>query len=137
MRITRWLLFALLVVLLQACGGATSKASTDIKVSMTEFMFQPSQFTVPAGKEITLEATNNGAIVHNFIIMKLGTQVSLPFDANDEPNVYWRTALNPGDSIKTTFTAPSDAGDYQVVCSTPGHAEAGMIAKLTVVKSGP
>ena len=137
MRIAGWLAAALLGVLLSACGGATGKASTDIKVSMTEFMFQPSQFVVPAGKEINLEATNNGAIVHNFIIMKLGTQASLPFDANDEPNVYWRVALNPGESTKMTFSSPSEAGDYQVLCSTPGHAEAGMIGNLTVVDTGP
>jgi plastocyanin len=45
---------------------------------------------------------------------------------------YWEVALNPGDSTSTTFTAPSDPGEYQVVCSTP-DTEAGMVGKLTVV----
>ena len=134
----KYALLILMVPLLAGCGAPkANRASTDLKVTMTEFMFQPSQFTVPAGKQITLDATNNGSIIHNFVIMKLGTQVTLPFSEDDEANTYWKLALNPGESIKTSFTAPSEAGDYQVVCSTSGHAEAGMIAKLTVVKAQP
>ena len=125
-----------LTLLLSACGGRGQQtASTNIDVQMTEFAFQPKQFTIPAGEEITLEAANNGAIVHNFVIMNLGTQATLPFDEDDEANVYWKIDLNPGASTSTTFTAPSEPGEYQVVCSTPGHVEAGMIGKLTVVAS--
>ena len=123
-----------LSLLLSACGGGGKQsASTKIDVQMTEFTFQPTQFTVPAGEEITLDAANNGAILHNFVIMNLGTQVTMPFDEDDKANVYWEEAVNPGDSTSTTFTAPSEPGEYQVVCSTPGHLEAGMIGKLTVV----
>lgn len=137
MRFMRALLVFLIPVLVACGSGGAKSATTDLKVTMTEFTFQPSQFTVPAGQEISLEATNNGAIVHNFVILKLGTQVTLPFSEDDEANTYWKLALNPGESIKTSFMAPSDPGDYQVVCSTAGHAEAGMIAKLTVVKTQP
>jgi uncharacterized cupredoxin-like copper-binding protein len=123
-----------LSLLLSACGGGGQEsASTKIDVQLTEFMFQPTQFTVPAGEEITLDVANNGAILHNFVIMNLGTQVTMPFDEDDKANVYWEVALNPGGSTSTTFTAPSDPGEYQVVCSTAGHVEAGMIGKLTVV----
>jgi uncharacterized cupredoxin-like copper-binding protein len=123
-----------LSLLLSACGGGGQQsASTKLDVQMTEFTFQPTQFTVPAGEEITLDAANNGAILHNFVIMKLGTEVTMPFDEDDKANVYWEEAVNPGDSTSTTFTAPSDPGEYQLVCSTPGHLEAGMIGKLTVV----
>ena len=128
------ILLLCLSLLLSACGGGGQQnASTKIDVQMTEFTFQPTQFTVPAGEEITLDAANNGAIVHNFVVMNLGTQVTMPFDEDDKANVFWEVALNPGDSTSMTFTAPSDPGEYQVVCSTPGHLEAGMIGKLTVV----
>jgi len=127
-------LFVCLSLLLSACGGGGQQsASKNIDVQMTEFQFQPTQFTVPAGEEVTLEAANNGAILHNFVIMNLGTEVTMPFDEDDKPNVYWEVALNPGGSTSTTFVAPSEPGEYQVVCSTAGHVEAGMIGKLTVV----
>ena len=121
----------LLSLMLVSCGG--SGASTKIDVTMTDFQFQPNQFTVPAGQEITFNATNNGAVVHNFVIMKLGTSAGPSFDDQDVPNVFWQVELPPGGSTNTSFTAPTDPGDYEVVCKTEGHIAAGMTAKLTVV----
>jgi|SRR5215212_7963830 len=121
----------LLGLLLTACGGGG--ASKTIDVTMTDFQFQPSQFTVPAGEEITLNSSNNGAVVHNFVIMKLGTTAGDFFDEKDVPDVYWEVELLPGASINTSFTAPSEPGEYQVVCKTEGHIVSGMTAKLTVV----
>jgi len=121
----------LLSLMLVSCSGGG--ASTKIDVTMTDFQFQPNQFTVPAGQEITINATNNGAVVHNFVIMKLGTSAGPSFDDQDVPNVFWQVELQPGSSTNTSFTAPTDPGDYEVVCRTEGHIAAGMAAKLTVV----
>jgi uncharacterized cupredoxin-like copper-binding protein len=115
-----------------SCGGAGGP-STTIDVTMTDFQFQPSQFTVPAGQEITFKSSNNGAVVHNFVIMDLGTSAGDFFDEEDVPNVYWETELQPGGSTTTTFTAPSEPGEYQVICRTEGHIVSGMTARLTVV----
>jgi uncharacterized cupredoxin-like copper-binding protein len=120
-------------LMLTACGGNSKSASTSLDVTLTDFQFSPNQFTVPAGQEITLNLSNNGAVVHNFVIMKLGQSAGTEFTDADEPNVYWQVELAPGGSTKTTFTAPGDPGDYEVVCRTPGHLQAGMTAKLTVV----
>lgn len=122
-------LFSLVLV---SCGGGGG-ASTNINVTMTDFQFQPNQFTVPAGQEITFNSSNNGAVVHNFVIMKLGTSAGDFFDDEDASNVYWETEIQPGGSINTTFTAPSEPGEYQVVCRTEGHIVSGMTARLTVV----
>ncbi len=127
------IVFLGLVLVLSACGGGSSQASKSIDVTMTDFQFSPNAFKVPAGATITLHAQNNGAVVHNFVIMKLGTTAGDTFDAADQPNVYWEVEVQPGSSADTTFTAPNDPGDYQIVCRTPGHLAAGMIAKLTVV----
>ena len=121
----------LLGLLLTACAGGG--ASKTIDVTMTDFQFQPNQYTVPAGEEIAVSASNNGAVVHNFVIMKLGTTAGDFFDDEDVPNVYWEVELLPGASIDTSFTAPSEPGDYEVVCKTEGHIVSGMTAKLTVV----
>ena len=121
----------LLSLVLASCGSGG--ASTKINVTMTDFQFQPSQFTVPAGQEITFTSANNGAVVHNFVIMKKGASAGPFFDEEDEPNVYWQVEIQPGGTVDTTFTAPSDPGDYEVVCRTEGHIASGMTAKLTVV----
>ena len=121
-------------LLLASCSGGA--ASTKIKITMTEFQFQPNSFTVPAGQQITLDVSNNGQGVHSFVIMKLGTTAGDTFGPKDEPNIYWQTEIQPGASTTTTFTAPSQPGDYQVVCKQSGHIAAGMIAKLTVVPAG-
>ena len=120
--------------MMTACGGGSGASST-INVTLTDFQFTPNAFTIPAGQQITLNATNNGSVAHNFIIMKLGTTAGGSWVAANDANVYWRLQVEPGASKTATFTAPADSGSYQVVCSTPGHLEAGMIATLTVAAS--
>lgn len=130
----RNLLFALTLLLaLSACGGGPSSPTTDIEVSLTDFQFIPNQFTVPAGQEITLDATNNGAVIHNFVIMNLGETAGSEYTKEDDANTYWKIELPAGGSESATFTAPTEPGDYEVVCSTPGHVQAGMVGKLVVV----
>ena len=121
-----------LSLMLTSCGGAGG-ASTSIDVRMTDFQFQPSQFTVPAGQEIQFTSSNNGAVVHNFVIMKLGTSAGPMFDEEDIPTVYWEVELLPGADTNTSFTAPTAPGDYEVVCRTEGHIASGMAGKLVVV----
>ena len=107
--------------------------STTLNVTMIDFAFEPREFVVPAGQQINLNTANNGAVVHNFVIMKFGTTAGNSWDDDDMPNIYWEVELQPGDSTSVTFTAPSEPGEYQVICRTPGHIEAGMIANLIVV----
>ena len=132
MKRTLIIMAVLLSLMLVSCGGAGP--STTINVTLTDFQFAPNQFTVPAGQEITLNVVNTGAVVHNFVIMKLGTTAGDAFDDDDEANVYWEEVdIQPGGDINTTFTAPSDPGEYQVVCRTEGHIASGMVGKLIVV----
>ena len=129
-----WLgLLFVLSLILTSCGGGGGGASKSIKVTMTDFKFSPDKFTVPAGQEITLSATNNGAVTHDFIIMKLGADVGDNYDAADEGNVYWKIEVPAGQNTSVTLTAPADPGEYQVICGVPGHYVAGMVATLVVV----
>jgi plastocyanin len=120
-----------LSLMLVSCGGGGP--STRINVTMTDFQFQPSLFTVPAGQEISFNSTNNGAVIHNFVVMKLGTNAGEMFDEEDVPNVFWEVEVPAGGSADTTFTAPTEPGEYQVICRTEGHIASGMVAKLIVV----
>jgi plastocyanin len=131
MKITFMIVAVSLSLMLVSCGGGGP--STTINVTMTDFQFQPSQFTVPAGQEISFNSTNNGAVIHNFVVMKLGTNAGDTFDEEDIPNVFWEVEVPAGGSADTTFTAPTEPGEYQVICRTEGHIASGMVAKLTVV----
>lgn len=116
-----------------ACG-ASGGPSTTIDLKMTDFKFEPTHFTIPAGKEITINARNDGAVLHEFVLMKYGENIGDNFGDEDEENIYWEIEVDPGGSKSATFTAPSDPGEYQVVCGTEGHFVAGMVGGLTVVE---
>jgi len=118
-----------LVLTLTACGGNT----TTINVTITDFAYNPATFTVPAGATVKLNATNNGIVEHEFAIMKLGTSVTPPFGDKDEGNIFWELdEIQPGETKSDTFTAPTEPGDYEIICGLAGHIENGMVGKLTV-----
>lgn len=123
----------ILSLALSSCGAGGP--STTINVTMTDFKFEPMEFTVPAGQEITVNATNNGAVEHEFVIFNLGQTAGDKFGDEDEENIYWEVEVQPGQSTTASFTAPTEAGEYYVTCGIEGHLEAGMNAKLTVVAS--
>jgi uncharacterized cupredoxin-like copper-binding protein len=126
------LLISLFIMLfiLSACGGGPS---TTIDVTLAEFTFTPDTLTVPAGQEITVNATNSGAVVHDLVIMKFGETVGDNYDEEDKGNIFWEIEAGPGASVTGTFIAPSEPGEYQIVCGMPGHYLAGMVGKLKVV----
>lgn len=127
-----------MVLLLGACGG-DDEASTDIEATTTDFAFSPTEWSVPAGEEISLDLTNNGDVTHEYVILKDGVQIS---DESDLPEteeellsdfVFWEEEIEAGDSKTVTFTAPTEPGTYQVICAIETHFNAGMNARLVVV----
>lgn len=127
-----FILSLLLIVALTSCGAGGP--TTTLNVTMTDFQFTPNQYTVPAGQEITLNVANTGAVVHNFVIMKLGTTAGPTYEEEDEVNVYWQERdIQPGGDVSVTFPAPTEPGEYEVICRTEGHIASGMVGKLTVV----
>lgn len=120
-----------LLLVLSACGAGG--ASTNLSLNMTDFMYEPTEFTVPAGQEITLTASNFGAVEHEYVIFKLGTDAGDKFGVEDEENIYWEIEVQPGGSATETFIAPNEPGEYFVTCGISGHLEAGMVGKLIVV----
>ena len=123
--------FFVLALVLSSCGGGGP--TTEFDVVMTDFKFEPMDFTVPAGEVITVNATNNGAVEHELVVFNLGTDAGEKFGDEDEDNIYWEVEVFPGETSTTTFTAPSEPGVYYVTCGIEGHLEAGMVGSLTVV----
>jgi uncharacterized cupredoxin-like copper-binding protein len=126
-RIIIGLTLAASILGLVACSG-----SSTISVTTTESKFDPTTWTVKAGKPVTITITNNGTLVHEWVLIKQGQEVTVPFDADDEDKVFWEIEAEPGETKTETFTAPSEAGMYNIVCGTPGHIELGMVGSLEV-----
>lgn len=125
-------IFMILSIVLAGCGGGGGGASDKINVTMTDFHFTPDAFTIQAGKEISFSGRNNGAVAHDFVIMKQGTSAGDSYGAEDEANVFWKIEIGAGQSTETIFTAPAEPGEYEVLCAIPGHYQAGMFGSLTV-----
>ncbi len=114
---------------LAACGS--NKAT--LNVIATDQGYDSKTYTVPAGAEVTLNMTNNGAVEHEFAILKKGEHVTPPFGDKDESKIYWELdGVDAGETKSDTFTAPTEPGEYDVVCGIPGHIEQGMITTLIV-----
>lgn len=117
------------VFALSACGASGPEK---ISVTTTDFKFEPTSWTVSAGNEVELTLTNDGTLEHEWVIIKQGMEVTIPFDEDDEDKVYWEMEAQPGETNTETFTAPSEAGTYTVVCGIPAHLEQGMTGTLIV-----
>jgi len=114
-----------LTVLLAGCGGGGGGSNTtaqppgSVKVTMSDFKFDPNALTVPAGKSV-FYLVNNGPASHDMTI------------ADSSGKVIAKSSLvQSGDT--STFTVDNlAAGKYQVYCDVVGHKDAGMVGTLTV-----
>lgn len=99
--------------LLAGCGGGA--APTEIRVEAAEFSYEPSTITVPANRPARVTVVNTGSLEHTFTVADLGVDQPLPV----------------GETVTIEFT-PTKAGAFELVCTVPGHREAGMIGTLMV-----
>jgi uncharacterized cupredoxin-like copper-binding protein len=121
-----------LTLTMTACVGASNASSgTNLNISLTEFKFEPSSWSVPAGATVSVNLKNIGTVAHTWTVMK--TPISGSYTSADQSDILFNSGVvNPGQTKTVTFTAPSKAGTYQVICTQPGHFEAGMVGQLTV-----
>ena len=100
-------------------GGGGSQPAGSIKVTMTEFKFDPSTVSAPHGK-VVLFLVNGGSVAHDLIVSdSSGNRV-----AGSE-------LVSAGDS--NVFTIDNiAAGTYKIFCDQPGHEASGMKGTLTI-----
>ncbi len=102
------------------------------------------------GEEIRIVLTTESdlpatAMAHNFVLLTLSADVDafvnasaqakdndyIPADMSDQ--IIAETELaGGGETVEVTFTAPEETGEYEYVCSFPGHFAAGMRGTLNV-----
>jgi uncharacterized cupredoxin-like copper-binding protein len=109
-------------------GG--SDAATEATVESMEFNFAPNEISVAADTDVTVTLDNTGSIPHNWTVMAAGVTLGSEADF-DAADVAVATADVDG-GASATVTVNLAAGEYQVICSIPGHFDAGMRGTLTV-----
>jgi azurin len=85
------------------------------------------------------------AMGHNFVLLKKGADpkkfVDASVNARDtefiapavkDQAIAFTRLVGPGETVETTFAAPTQPGDYTFLCSFPGHFALGMKGVLTV-----
>lgn len=109
--------------------------------------FDVDKLEVKAGSRIKLVFNNNDDMLHNCVITKPGTanavgNAALRLNLNGPKMnyvpatadvLYHTNILQPETSETIYFLAPTEPGDYQFVCSFPGHSSL-MQGTLKVVK---
>ena len=124
MRLAALALLAGLLLGVSACGGNNGgggggQPAGSIKVTMTEFKFDPGSIDAKAGT-LTFFLVNGGTISHN---MKIRDSTGAIIGGSE--------LISAGDS--SVFTASNvAAGTYTYFCSQPGHEQSGMHGVLTV-----
>jgi uncharacterized cupredoxin-like copper-binding protein len=97
-----------------ATEDETTTAATAIDVVSYDIYFEPSEVTIPANTDVTVNLPNDGVTPHNFSIDALGIDVDIA----------------PGATEQVVINAP--AGEYEYYCNVPGHKQAGMVGTLIV-----
>jgi manganese oxidase len=99
-------------------SGSVSVPAGASEVKLSEFKIDPSDLTVSADSSIVV--TNAGTTPHNLTIQ--GTD-------------YKTKDISPGQSATLDLKGLKE-GTYTMMCSIPGHAQAGMKGTLTVGSAG-
>jgi plastocyanin len=95
-------------------GGEEAAAGTE--VGMTEYAFDPTDVTVSRGDTVT--ATNDGQTVHNLTVQ----------DGNEELGATEDVDAGQSSELAVDF----QPGEYEMICTIPGHADLGMEGTFTV-----
>jgi plastocyanin len=119
------------LVLTSCAGSASGNNTTTINVTLSDFKFDHSSWTVNAGKQVTVNLNNTASIDHTWTVMK--TPINGSYTSADQSDIFYNSGPIAGGTKKSvTFTAPSTPGTYQVICTVQGHFESGMVGQLIV-----
>jgi Cu+-exporting ATPase len=99
-----------------AADRAMDAAAQRVEITAREMRFTPAEITIRAGQWVVVEFTNDDLVVHDWMVEGI-------------PNV--DVPARPGQTARLRFVI-DEPGTYEVMCSIPGHAEAGMVGMLVV-----
>ncbi|MFZ1395928.1 MAG: plastocyanin/azurin family copper-binding protein [Candidatus Promineifilaceae bacterium] len=119
-----------------ACGGggeeeSTGPEATTIQVTQNDNYYgstpdnadNPPVWNVNAGGQVAVQLTNNGTTQHNWAVIKMDAEMPATFDsaANADLILHETGLVDAGSDFRETFVAPTEPGDYLVICTVAGH----------------
>lgn len=144
----KWTLFAATVL-----AAVAAQAKTVEIEGLDSLKFDKKTMTVEPGEEVTIKLVNNSdlpanAMSHNWVLLiadadaaaydQAATQAGADNDympsGMDDQVIAATGMVAGGESDTVTFTAPDEPGDYEYICTFPGHFAAGMKGVLKVKK---
>ena len=141
MALRRWALPALLLtgLALAACapsgGGSADGEVRTIEVRTTdELRFEPADISAGVGESVRFEVTNDGSMVHEFLIGDEAAQDEFAAEMAEGGGHHDTDAgvtVEPGETETFEYTF-AEAGELQAGCHEPGHYEGGMVASISV-----
>ena len=153
MKVTTIILLAFTCALV-GCSRSREAAPKVVEITGNDEMkFDVTSFEVKPGQKVTLTLTNIGelpkeAMSHNWVLVEKGTDAAKLVAAGaDHPESDYIPAdqaahvlaktklLGPGDSDSMTFTAPTEPGRYDYICTFPDHYTGGMKGVMIVTPS--
>lgn len=140
-----------LAFLAMTMSVAVAQARTIKIIGENSLQFSKTTITAKPGEKLTVKLVNNtkmppSAMSHNWILLASGADAEkvdsagrkagqdndyIPQNMSDE--IIAHTSLvSGGHSDSVTFTVPKKPGEYEYICSFPGHFAAGMKGTLKV-----
>lgn len=143
--------FLLVIFSLLFIGAAVAQAETIEIDALDTLRFSKESITVKPGEKVTIKLVNHSklpaiAMSHNWVLLaadadahkvdaaalKAGKDNEYIPEGMDDQILAHTNIVAGGKSDTITFTAPKEPGDYEYICTFPGHFAAGMKGTLTV-----
>lgn len=127
----------------QDAKTVTMKGTDDLKFSVEKITAEP-------GQEITIRLTTvsnlpKQAMAHNFVLLTAEADASAVANASARASeneyiapdmtdqmITYTAMAGGGETVEVTFEAPEKPGEYEYICSFPGHYAGGMMGTLIV-----
>lgn len=133
--LARLLLATVGLLVLAGCGPRPPET---VEITLTDFGVESPVTSFGVGQPYRFVITNEGAINHEFVIMRPLTEddMAMGRHGNMEEALLEvaEEELPPGATVTVeyTFTEPMGAGSLEFACHVEGHYEAGMRMPMTV-----
>lgn len=129
-----------------SCSGEDDSSDSEdtggvreIEVTLTDDLaIEPAEIELDAGEPVRLVVNNTGSALHDFSVETIPVSGVSPedddsgghmMDSADEYDLH--IAVEGGEEGTLEFT-PTEPGEYGIVCTVTGHADAGMVGTLVV-----